>query len=791
MIVQQGQLSPTDTTKNMESYYSDAVVTSVSDVDRSIHNGTQFVRLVLRRPQAIDAHSASSALPDTLTSAAHYINGVYTANPTSGVNIVRVGFASGQLVATTKITIYTVQPIDTTPGNWEVATSLDGTDAQFNLTNFKATGLSVVETAVTLDAVPQFKYEISFTAPGIGGLRYWRVKHVTEGKFNDVTEVEVVEPLTPTISYFDTDGSFASSFPFTNSNILDAVYDNINNVFYSIRFNDEDAGTSTVTLSDDFGGDDAGTASGTNNFNPGRWDESSSNSAFLRTSDTLSYNTSAGKGQLDTTYTLGDFTATIDINPQVLATDNMWFVLRAIDSTNKVVVQEGVSRDISPATTGVIFAHSVENFVDATANSELQELRPIWHNTSAGTESFEVTFSGSAWLVSGTVAGALSDATTGVLYDEAVDASTPMEFLISSTATPSTGEKFTFDIITDNIDRVATATGVLSISRTGSDLTTASVFGAPKTITSVPLTIELFGSTVGAINISADNYNVVGSGTFSDVSVFTVERRDSEGKLVSGNPVVIEALDIIGNPSLGYNDYLDGRVQIAATSSGGGGGFVYLKIDDTMYKYSNSVSILGLETGSGAILSTTGQIAKEGTHSLAWTHESGLPAGLPFLTYIEYDAGLDIIHLRTLDKDTLTDSTDTKEILLDITGYSSAQEFTLFYDQNDFDTLYYVDASTDLQAFNIDDRISAFMAVNAEDVTLPAGTEQQTPVNADVINAWGEVLSGKVVTFSVTVGDGAITPATDTTDGSGRATSQFIVGSTVGVSTVTATVTEA
>ena len=48
-----------------------------------------------------------------------------------------------------------------------------------------------------------------------------------------------------------------------------------------------------------------------------------------------------------------------------------------------------------------------------------------------------------------------------------------------------------------------------------------------------------------------------------------------------------------------------------------------------------------------------------------------------------------------------------------------------------------------------------------------------------------------MVTFSVTTGDGAITPATDTTDGSGRATSQFIVGSTVGVSVVTATVTEA
>ena len=82
------------------------------------------------------------------------------------------------------------------------------------------------------------------------------------------------------------------------------------------------------------------------------------------------------------------------------------------------------------------------------------------------------------------------------------------------------------------------------------------------------------------------------------------------------------------------------------------------------------------------------------------------------------------------------------------------------------------------------------MAVNAEDVTLPAGTSQQTFVNADVINAWGEELDGKVVTFAVTAGDGAVSPSSDTTVSGGRATTQFTVGSTVGVSTVTATVTE-
>jgi len=43
----------------MENYYNDSIVTEVSDVDRGIHNTTQFVRLVLQRPQAEEALKSS------------------------------------------------------------------------------------------------------------------------------------------------------------------------------------------------------------------------------------------------------------------------------------------------------------------------------------------------------------------------------------------------------------------------------------------------------------------------------------------------------------------------------------------------------------------------------------------------------------------------------------------------------------------------------------------------------------------------------------------------------------
>jgi len=796
VAVQQGQLQPTDTTKDMENYYSDTVVSTVDGVNRAIHNGTQFVRLVLQRPQPEDALTLTASGNFT-TKKPTLIDGSFANSPTTGVSQMTIAF--GTLVTTTSIVVFSTTAIDTNTGNWTVETSLNNSESEFNDPNFEAAVTNVTSEIINQSELVgatqnQFKYTVTVTAPPIdttnAGLPFWRLRHATADIFDGVTEVQIILPLIPTITYFDTDGDLASTFTFEQENIIDAVYDNINGIFFTIRFNDQATGTATIDLSDDFSDGEAGTASGTTSFNPGRWDESSTNSSFLRTGGELSYNVSSGKGQIETTYTLDDFTTTVDVNPQTLSTEPMWFVMRALDDDNKALVSEGMGLETSPTTSGVIFGSAIETFTNSTADCTLTNARPLWHNSASGTDSFVVSFNGSTWTVSGSQTGALADAQTGVLYDEATAATTPIEFLISCTADPTGGEQFSFDLRTENVKKEPTATGILVIDRDGSDFTTGTVFTSPITLNSDPMTIELFGNTDGSVNFSADNYDVlpVGSGSFPDVNVFTVERADNEGDLTA-SPTVIGSLDVIGDPSKGYNDFLEGRVQITATQSGTGGGHVYIKVDDTLFKYPNNIS-LSSDDGSSAVISTQGQIPKDGTHSLAWTRESGI-GGEPFLTYHEFEESIDIIHLRTLNKNTLVNTTDDKEILLEQSGYSETNNFKVFYDQNDFDTLYYVDASTNLQSFNIDDRISAFMAVNAEDVTLPAGTSQQTFVNADVINAWGETLDGKVVTFSVTAGDGAVSPSSDTTVSGGRATSQFTVGSTVGVSTVTATVTEA
>jgi len=795
VVVQQGRLTPTDTTKDLANFYNDVVVSRVSDVDRIIHNGTQFARLVMRRPKAINAYRGSSGAPDTLTSTPEYIDRLFTANPVTGANLIVVDFG-GIPVFPTDIVVYSTSALNDTVGNWAVAGGTDGTDAQFSNAQFIST-INSVTTAFDV-STGQFRTTINIDPPPVDsdstGLPFWRLRHTTAGEFNNVTEVEIITPLdNAVISYYDTDGSFASSFTFEQDDILDAAYDSINGVFYTIRFNGDTVGTISLNLGDDFSEAEAGAAAGTNGFNPARWTEDATNSQFLRSSEELRYNVATGDGQLETTFQLsGDLNIILDANPLSISSTASWLTMRALDTDKNTIMSEGVGYITSPTTSGVWFTHRIANLVNSTADCELREMRPLWHNTTSGTDSFVVTYNGTNWAVSGTLTGALTNASTGDIYTEADDSGTPLEFIISCTAAPSPGEQFTFDLVTDYSTKNPTTTGILGIFRSGTTFSTAQVLGVTHpsaTVSSGVVTVELYGNTSTSVNVRADNFTInEGTGVFPSIPVFTVEKTDNEGAVI--DPPLISAFDVIGDPSKTFNSFLDGRVQIAAASSGTGLAHIYLKVDNRLLKYANNIS-LGSEDGSSALVDTTDQISAAGTHSFNWTHESGLISPTPFLTYLDYDDVLGIVHVKTIDKDTLLDNTTNKEVLLNISNYSDASNpFKIFYDQNDFDTLYYVDGTANLYAFNLDDRLSAFMALNADDVSLPAGTSQQTFVRAEVINAWGETLDGKDVTFSVTAGDGAVSPASDTTVSGGQAETQFTVGSTVGVSTVTAVVTE-
>ncbi len=93
MAVEQGLLTPQDTGTDMENYYSDSNVTVVSDVDRGIHNATQFVRLSLQRPQPETA-VAFTASGSVNINVNEYLDGSFAAFETTGVSqiTVKMGF---------------------------------------------------------------------------------------------------------------------------------------------------------------------------------------------------------------------------------------------------------------------------------------------------------------------------------------------------------------------------------------------------------------------------------------------------------------------------------------------------------------------------------------------------------------------------------------------------------------------------------------------------------------------------------------------------------------------------
>lgn len=98
--------------------------------------------------------------------------------------------------------------------------------------------------------------------------------------------------------------------------------------------------------------------------------------------------------------------------------------------------------------------------------------------------------------------------------------------------------------------------------------------------------------------------------------------------------------------------------------------------------------------------------------------------------------------------------------------------------------------NADLLQFNADRSLSAFASVNVDDYSLRAGTSDSANVFAEVINAWGDPLEGKTVSFVVSNGDGAVDNPSTTTDINGVATTVYRAGITPGAVNITATISD-
>jgi hypothetical protein len=283
---------------------------------------------------------------------------------------------------------------------------------------------------------------------------------------------------------------------------------------------------------------------------------------------------------------------------------------------------------------------------------------------------------------------------------------------------------------------------------------------------------------------------------------------NSLGSIVDDVVTVLDVINGLGfndnNQVKTYNDFIGGVVGIATDND-----HIFVKVEDKLMRF-DSTDIIVASDGETGVLNTLGEVPARDTYgfgTVAFNIDiasgEALDSSEKSVVYSYYDQDLSQLSFATITTSGLLSSTDDRELLFDetqISGMSLTKALPVFVNQNDFNTIYFIGLDGSLYQYNSDDRLVAFVNLNAEDPTLPAGTGEGSAIIATVCNAWGVPLSGKIVNFSVTSGDGSVSPATRQTDSNGIANQAtgggspglpvFTVGSSVTPSTITATVNE-
>lgn len=170
--------------------------------------------------------------------------------------------------------------------------------------------------------------------------------------------------------------------------------------------------------------------------------------------------------------------------------------------------------------------------------------------------------------------------------------------------------------------------------------------------------------------------------------------------------------------------------------------------------------------------------------------------------YSWYDSVIDVLYLRSISISGTVQYEPYRWAMLDISEYSDIQ-YPLFLNMLDSDALHVLTVDSTaiagqtvdetpayLEVFNIDENLAAFLNVNSSDAVMPAGIGATAEIKARVTNCWGTTLSGKLVQFWVSSGDGGVYPTYDYSDSEGRATTTFTTGANIGISNVAVVVNE-
>jgi len=324
-----------------------------------------------------------------------------------------------------------------------------------------------------------------------------------------------------------------------------------------------------------------------------------------------------------------------------------------------------------------------------------------------------------------------------------------------------------------------------------------------------PMAVEMFADCISgtaAPDLDIDNFTIEatsGTTAWYDIPTLSVETYDSTGNstVVAGvsdaEGYVIRKLNAIryGIDSGGnITDLLNGGV-VAITSdqvAEASGGSIFLLtrrfVGDTpaLYKFKkDQFPLTAVEDGQNAEITDSGTLDYDGLYdigSFGYSGYSGGEVAYSTMNWADVSRGR---YLNTVLSGTLSGTNPRRAAWLQSSDF-------LAWNINDFDSLYGVTASGSLagqiKLYDMTADTAAFCNVVTRTKLLAAGTSQTSTIVGQVMSVYGEPLSGKTVNFSVTAGDGAISPASAVTNVSGEAEATYTVGTAVTTSTITASV---
>ena len=334
-----------------------------------------------------------------------------------------------------------------------------------------------------------------------------------------------------------------------------------------------------------------------------------------------------------------------------------------------------------------------------------------------------------------------------------------------------------------------------------------SVVHSAETDYSGPVRFELYADGVGATtnDITINNITIrdlflserTGDGADGSASftspVFTVETYDKDGRRVEVSGItdasghVIKKLDLIQAEKTkdGAFEEIYGTVQIA-TDSDTYGGELYINIGDDLYKYlKSSFPLTTTEDGSSASIINTGVMFGSPYYNTLNFNAYTL-AGLIFVGPNTADPG-EGIYVNCIRNETMGPNSPLKIAWIE---ESDTNYFLYTTDPTTKNLLYGLStADRKVYIYDLDEYKAAFSNVVFGEQILGANTGSTCAVKAQVVNVYGSPLQGKSVQFSVSSGDGSVSPSSDITDSLGEATTTYTVGATVGLTKITAIVT--